>query len=71
MRELERLDLYMRLGYPYRQIEKEFNKFLNRLHKVRIGYNLSEVDRLTEIINLGENWNTRYHDALQALWNVF
>ena len=64
---LERLDLYMRLDYSYGQIEKEFNKFLNRLHKVRIGYNLSEVSKLTEIINLGEDWKSRYWEALQAL----
>lgn len=68
---LERLDLYMRLGYPYRAIEKECNKFLNRLHKIRIGYNLSEVDRLTGVINLGEGWKERYEDALDALWNIF
>lgn len=68
---LERLDLYMRLGFPYRYIEKEYNKFLNRLHKIRIGYNLSEVDRLTEVINLGEGWTARREDALNALWNIF
>lgn len=68
---LERMDLYIRLNYPYRMIEKEYNKLLNRLHKVRIGYNLVEVDRLTEVINLGEEWKTRYYDALQALWNIF
>lgn len=68
---LERLDLYMRLDYPYRLIEKEFNKFLNRLHKIRIGYNLSEVAKLTEVINLGEEWKTKYYEAINALWNIF
>lgn len=68
---LERLDLYMRLGYSYRAIEKEYNKFLNRLHKIRIGYNLSEVDRLSEIINMGEDWKSKYHEAIQSLWNIF
>ena len=68
---LERLDLYMRLGYPYHAIEKEYNKFLNRLHKIRIGYNLSEVDKLTEVINSGEDWRERYYDAINALWNIF
>lgn len=68
---LERLDLYMRLGYPFRFIEKEHNKFLNRLHKTRIGYNLSDVDKLAEVINLGEDWSTRKQDALNALWNIF
>lgn len=68
---LERLDLYMRLDYPYRFIEKEYNKFLNRLHKIRIGYNLSEVAKLTEIINLGEEWTTKYYEAVNALWKIF
>lgn len=68
---LERLDLYMRLDYPYRLIEKEYNKFLNRLHKIRIGYNLSEVAKLTEVINLGEDWKTKYYEAINALWNIF
>ena len=68
---LERLDLYMRLDFPYRLIEKEHSKFLNRLHKIRIGYNLTQVDRLTEVINLGEAWTGRRQDALGALWNIF
>lgn len=70
-RYLERLDLYMRLDYPYPMIEKEYNKFINRLHKVRIGYKLSEVDRLTDYINMGEAWNTKRYEALNALWNIF
>lgn len=68
---LERLDLYMRLDYPYRMIEKEYNKFLNRLHKIRIRYNLSEIDTLNEIMNLGDGWRDRYQDAVTALWNLF
>lgn len=68
---LERLDLYMRLDYPYRMIEKEYNKFLNRLHKIRIHYNLSEIDTFNEIMNLGDGWRDRYQDAITALWNVF
>lgn len=68
---MERLDLYMRLGYTYHSIEKEYNKFLNRLHKVHIGYNLAEVDKLSEIINLGEDWRSRYREAIGALWEIF
>lgn len=68
---LERLDLYMRLGYPARSIEKEFSKFLNRLNKARVVYNLSELAKLTDIINKGENWKEDYYEALNALWNLF
>lgn len=70
-RYLERVDLYMRLGYNIRSIQKEYSKFLNRLQRVRIGYNLSEVDKLGEIIGLGEGWEARRQDALNALWNIF
>ena len=68
---LERLDLYMRMDYPYKYIEKEHNKFLNRLHKIRIGYSMAEVGRLTEIISMGESWRDHYYEALNALWNIF
>ena len=68
---LERLDLYMRLGYPTKNIEKEYSKFLNRLHRIHFGYNLSAEAALTEIINQGDNWKDHYQDALNALWNLF
>ena len=61
----------MRLDFPYFYIEKEFNKFLNRLYKIRIGYNRKEADKLTEVMNLKEGWIVRQQDALNALWNIF
>ena len=67
---LERLDLYMRLDYPYRMIEKEYNKFLNRLHKIRIHYNLSEIDTFNEIMNLGDGWRDRYPDDCRGSLRV-
>lgn len=68
---LERLDLYMRLNYPTKYIEKEYSKFLNRLHRIHFGYNLSSEAALTEIINQGDNWKEHYQEALNALWNLF
>ena len=68
---LERLDLYMRLDFPYFYVDREFNKFLNRLHKIRIGYNMEEADKLIEVMGLKENWVERRQDALTALWNIF
>lgn len=68
---LERLDLYIRLGYPYRFIEKEYSKFINRLNKIRIGYNLSNVDILSEIVASDETLKARRQEALLALWNIF
>ncbi len=68
---LERLDLYIRLGYPYRFIEKEHSKFINRLQKIQIGYNLSRVDDLAEILSTDEKLKAKRQEALLALWNIF
>lgn len=68
---LERLDLYMRLDFPYEAIEKTFSKFSNRLQKVTIVYDLDSYARLSEIINMGKNWKSRYNDAVAALWGIF
>lgn len=70
-RYLERLDLYIRLGYPYISIRKEYNKFMSRLHRVRLGYNLSEADKLEELIHDADGFEERRQDALNALWNIF
>lgn len=68
---LERLDLYMRLDYPLKLIEKEYNKFVNRLSKVKIGYNMAEAEKLAGIIGQGEQWRDQYYEALTALCNIF
>ena len=54
------------MDYPYKYIEKEHSKFLNRLNRVRIGYSLPVVDRLSEMISMGESWKERYNEALNA-----
>ena len=63
---VERLDLYMRLSYDYRRIEKEFSKFLNRLHRIQIWYSTENLGKLTEILNKKERWTEDYYDALNA-----
>lgn len=68
---LERLDLYMRLDFPYSAIEKTFSRFSNRLHRISIGYNFEAFDRLTDVINLGEKWRERYNEGIYALWDIF
>lgn len=70
-RYLERLDLYMRLNFPYKAIEKEHGKFLNRLNKVSIGHNYDAVEQLNDVINMGENWRDKYNEGINALWNIF
>lgn len=68
---LERLDLYMRLGYPIKAIEKEHSKFLNRLHRAGLSYQSDKEAKLTEIISLGEDWREREKEALETLWTLF
>lgn len=68
---LERLDLYMRLGYPAKSIEKEFSKFLNRLGRVGLPYQEENVARLSEIVGLGEGWKEHDKEALTMLWTLF
>ena len=67
---VERLDLYMRLSYDYRRIEKEFSKFLNRLHRIQIWYSTENLGKLTEILNKKERWTEDYYDALNALGGI-
>ncbi|MCI8886790.1 MAG: alpha-E domain-containing protein [Hungatella sp.] len=68
---VERLDLYMRLGYPAGAVEKEFSKLVNRLHKAGIPYRVDHEARLAQIIRMGEGWRDHENQALHALWNLF
>ncbi len=68
---LERLDLFMRLGYPAGAIEKGYSKFINRLDKVHLSYNADCRRKLDEIIGSGENWKERQEEAVAALWDFF
>ena len=54
----------MRLDYPYRMIEKEYNKFLNRLHKIQIRYNLSEIDNPSAYTQASEPMRCLVESAL-------
>lgn len=46
---VERLDLYVRFGYQYREVEKESRKLLNRLSKVRFAHREEDAQRLLEL----------------------
>lgn len=47
---IERLDLYIRLEYHTKDMEKEFSKLLNRLHKAQMYYSIPNLDKVTELI---------------------
>ncbi len=60
----------MRLEYPARAVEKEYSKFLNRLHRVKLPYQTENEAKLTEIINLGEGWKEHDKEALELLCSL-
>lgn len=48
---IERLDLYIRLEYHTKDIEKEFRKLLNRLHKTQMYYDAAKLEKLKDMID--------------------
>lgn len=67
---IERLDLYIRLDYNMKDIEKEWNKFINRIQKTHLCYNRENLDRLTKRIESGADWKNDYQEALQDLGSI-
>ena len=67
---VERLDLYIRLSYHTRDIEKEFSKLTNRINKTHMYYNIEALDKLSDMINKKENWKEDYKEALGYLSQV-
>ena len=46
---VERLDLYVRFGYSFREVEKETSKLLNRLAKAHFAHREEDAQRLLEL----------------------
>lgn len=67
---VERLDLYIRLNYNMKDIEKEFSKLMNRIYKTHMFYSIDNLDRLTEMINRKTDWTTEYQEALNYLGEI-
>ncbi|MDD3403151.1 MAG: alpha-E domain-containing protein [Hespellia sp.] len=64
---VERMDLYIRLDYHIRDIEKEFNKLANRIHKTHMYYNIEKLDKLADVINEKSEASAGYQEALNCL----
>lgn len=64
---VERMDLYIRLNYHIKDIEKEFNKLVSRIHKTHMYYNIEKLDKLTDIINEKSEEGAGYYEALSCL----
>ena len=64
---IERLDLYIRFNHVQADIEKQYNRLINRLKKTDLCYNEQVLVRLKEIIDKRTYWNTDYQEALNCL----
>lgn len=67
---VERIDLYIRLNYHTKDIEKEFNKLVNRIYKTHMCYNMENLDRLMEMVNKKSDWKEDYQEALGYLGGI-
>lgn len=67
---VERLDLYVRLGYRYREVEKETSKLMNRLSKVRFAHNERDAQRLLELTRDEETYKQNKQAVLALLCTV-
>ena len=67
---VERLDLYVRLGYSFREVEKELSKLLNRLSKVRFAYDEAAAKRLIGLTADEESYKASRQEILGLLCGV-
>ena len=67
---VERLDLYVRLGYPFRDVEKELSKLLNRLSKVRFAYDERAAKRIIGLTADEESYKANRQEILSQLCRV-
>lgn len=67
---IERLDLYFRLSYHTKDIERECQKLENRLQKTRLNYDRASLFRLKALILENPDWETAYLEALENLSEI-
>lgn len=67
---VERLDLYVRLNYPYRDVEKELSKLLNRLSKVRFAYDETAAKRIIGLTADEASYKANRQEILNLLCRV-
>ena len=72
---VERLDLYLRMKYPFAAIEREFGRLCASLRKVPKNtpyrYNTSQLCVLVEIMGMGERYTDSMGEAISALGRLF
>ena len=67
---VERLDLYVRLGYGFREVEKEASKLLNRLAKSHFPNREEDARKLRECTRDAETYARSKNEILSLLWTV-
>ena len=67
---VERLDLYVRLNYPFRDVEKELSKLLNRLSKVRFAYDETAAKRIIGLTANEASYKANRQEILNLLCRV-
>lgn len=70
-RYVERMDLYLRLGYGWVSVAKEFAKFTKRLERVRIGYDQNRFRELESMITRQDEYEELRRPMLMALQGIF
>ena len=64
---IERLDLIIRLDYNTKNLQKEYNKLINRLEKADLCYNKEYLERLGRLICEGTDLTSHRQEALCCL----
>ena len=70
-RYVERMDLYLRLGYGQAALDKEFAKFSKRLERVRIGYNHEKYQELAALLARRDEYDELRRKMLVTLQGIF
>ena len=72
---IERLDLYIRMNYPFATVEKEFVRLCKNLNRVPKAtpyrYNTKYLSQLVEILGSQSEYESRSGDALASLGHLF
>jgi hypothetical protein len=72
---LERLDMYMRMKYPFADVEKEFIRLCKNLHRVPKGtpyrYNTNYLCTVVEVLGTQNDYELYSDKAIKSLEHLF
>ena len=67
---VERLDLYVRLGYSFHDVEKETSKLLNRLGKSHFANREEDAQKLRDWTKDEATYRVSRQNILDLLWTL-